>query len=86
METDERGRKVDESRGNKRLSESPPDDDCCPICFGSFTVPCRSNCGHWYCGNFLKFLSFFFTNLFGYYSLMFGFVWLNSTKKRRGNK
>ncbi|XWS54836.1 hypothetical protein CRYUN_Cryun10bG0123600 [Craigia yunnanensis] len=51
METEERGRKVEESRGNKRLSESPPDDDCCPICFGSFTVPCRSNCGHWYCGS-----------------------------------
>ncbi|XVE66882.1 hypothetical protein DITRI_Ditri08aG0115400 [Diplodiscus trichospermus] len=53
MEMEERGSKVDgsESRGNKRLSESPPDDDCCPICFCSFTVPCRSNCGHWYCGN-----------------------------------
>ncbi|XP_022746473.1 armadillo repeat-containing protein 6 [Durio zibethinus] len=51
METEERGRKVEESSGNKRLSESPPDDDCCPICFGSFTVPCRSNCGHWYCGS-----------------------------------
>ncbi|XWS39986.1 hypothetical protein CRYUN_Cryun18bG0101500 [Craigia yunnanensis] len=50
MET-EGERKVEESRGNKRLSESPPDDDCCPICFGSFTVPCRSNCGHWYCGS-----------------------------------
>ncbi|XVE93320.1 hypothetical protein REPUB_Repub01dG0181700 [Reevesia pubescens] len=52
METEEeRGRKVEESRGSKRMSESPPDDDCCPICFDSFTVPCRSNCGHWYCGS-----------------------------------
>lgn len=34
----------------KRESETPPEDDCCPICFSSFTVPCRGNCGHWYCG------------------------------------
>ncbi|WRX15778.1 zinc finger protein [Theobroma cacao] len=51
METDKGERKVEESRERKRLSETPPDDDCCPICFGSFTVPCRSNCGHWYCGS-----------------------------------
>ncbi|KAG8502004.1 hypothetical protein CXB51_000223 [Gossypium anomalum] len=51
METDDTGRKMEEEiGGNKRLSETPPDDDCCPICFGPFTVPCRSNCGHWYCG------------------------------------
>ncbi|PPD69580.1 hypothetical protein GOBAR_DD33541 [Gossypium barbadense] len=42
---------MEELGGNKRLSETPPDDDCCPICFGPFTVPCRSNCGHWYCGS-----------------------------------
>ncbi|KAF5727241.1 hypothetical protein HS088_TW22G00930 [Tripterygium wilfordii] len=29
----------------------PPLDDCCPICFSSFTVPCRSNCNHWFCGS-----------------------------------
>ncbi|KAA3468063.1 armadillo repeat-containing protein 6 [Gossypium australe] len=52
METDDTGRKMEEELGgNKRLSETPPDDDCCPICFGPFTVPCRSNCGHWYCGS-----------------------------------
>ncbi|KAG8473615.1 hypothetical protein CXB51_035734 [Gossypium anomalum] len=51
METEVKGRNVEESRGNKRFTETPPDDDCCPICFGSFTVPCRSNCGHWYCGS-----------------------------------
>ncbi|XVF67622.1 hypothetical protein PTKIN_Ptkin10aG0136100 [Pterospermum kingtungense] len=51
METEESGKKSEESGGSKRSSESPPDDDCCPICFGSFTVPCRSNCGHWYCGS-----------------------------------
>ncbi|KAB5561254.1 hypothetical protein DKX38_006211 [Salix brachista] len=31
--------------------EGPPLDDCCPICFGTFNVPCKANCGHWYCGN-----------------------------------
>ncbi|KAK8259201.1 hypothetical protein V6Z12_D13G040400 [Gossypium hirsutum] len=51
METEVKERNVEESRGNKRFTETPPDDDCCPICFGSFTVPCRSNCGHWYCGS-----------------------------------
>ncbi|OMP01624.1 Zinc finger, RING-type [Corchorus olitorius] len=50
-ETEVRENKAEDSRERKRLSETPPDDDCCPICFGSFTVPCRSNCGHWYCGN-----------------------------------
>lgn len=30
--------------------EGPPLDDCCPICFGTFDVPCKANCGHWYCG------------------------------------
>ncbi|CAI0557019.1 unnamed protein product [Linum tenue] len=28
----------------------PPVDDCCPICFGDFSVACKANCGHWYCG------------------------------------
>ncbi|KAM7251307.1 hypothetical protein ACFE04_023190 [Oxalis oulophora] len=31
------------------LSLKPPVDDCCAICFGNFTVACKSNCGHWYC-------------------------------------
>ncbi|XP_022562100.1 E3 ubiquitin-protein ligase RNF170-like isoform X2 [Brassica napus] len=38
-------------RDNGRERETPPEDDCCPICFSSFTVPCRGNCGHWYCGS-----------------------------------
>ncbi|KAG9141851.1 hypothetical protein Leryth_013978 [Lithospermum erythrorhizon] len=29
--------------------ERPPEDDCCPICFGDFTLPCKTNCGHWFC-------------------------------------
>ncbi|CAH8380125.1 unnamed protein product [Eruca vesicaria subsp. sativa] len=46
-------RKIERENGGerKRESETPPEDDCCPICFGSFTVPCRGNCGHWYCGS-----------------------------------
>ncbi|KAK8475988.1 hypothetical protein V6N11_063425 [Hibiscus sabdariffa] len=51
MEMEDRGKLVEGFGWNKRLSESPPGDDCCPICFGSFTVPCRSDCGHWYCGS-----------------------------------
>ncbi|KAI3467547.1 hypothetical protein Pfo_024210 [Paulownia fortunei] len=31
--------------------EKPPQDDCCPICFGEFRVPCKANCGHWFCGS-----------------------------------
>ncbi|KAF3671122.1 putative E3 ubiquitin-protein ligase-like isoform X1 [Capsicum annuum] len=29
--------------------EKQPEDDHCPICFGDFTIPCRTNCGHWFC-------------------------------------
>lgn len=35
-----------------RKQDLPPDDDVCPICFGDFTVPCKTACGHWYCGEF----------------------------------
>ncbi|XP_059653513.1 uncharacterized protein LOC132300459 isoform X2 [Cornus florida] len=37
------------SSPSKTDSNAPPSDDCCPICFGDFTVPCRAQCGHWYC-------------------------------------
>ncbi|THU56372.1 hypothetical protein C4D60_Mb11t16580 [Musa balbisiana] len=30
--------------------ESPPQDDTCSICLGSFTHPCQANCSHWFCG------------------------------------
>ncbi|XP_059653527.1 uncharacterized protein LOC132300465 isoform X2 [Cornus florida] len=38
-------------REMRRETDTPPADDCCPICFGSFTIACKTNCGHWYCGN-----------------------------------
>ncbi|CAK9169521.1 unnamed protein product [Ilex paraguariensis] len=41
--------------GKLRSTESPPADDCCPICFCSFVFPCRAPCGHWYCGKTSKF-------------------------------
>ncbi|KAK8692076.1 hypothetical protein V6N13_075557 [Hibiscus sabdariffa] len=31
--------------------EGPPPNDCCSICHGSFSVPCQTNCSHWFCGN-----------------------------------
>ncbi|CAA2989438.1 E3 ubiquitin- ligase RNF170-like [Olea europaea subsp. europaea] len=37
----------------------PPIDDVCPICFDRFTIPCRTNCGHWYCAScILEFWAF----------------------------
>ncbi|EOA18662.1 hypothetical protein CARUB_v10007238mg, partial [Capsella rubella] len=50
-------RKIEaEDRGEREIeSETPPEDDVCPICFGSFTVPCRGNCGHWYCDFLLSY-------------------------------
>ncbi|XP_050233746.1 uncharacterized protein LOC126682193 [Mercurialis annua] len=42
----------EETEKNKNPSVGgPPVDDVCPICFGSFTIPCKSICGHWYCGS-----------------------------------
>ncbi|XP_016539068.2 E3 ubiquitin-protein ligase RNF170 isoform X2 [Capsicum annuum] len=45
--------KEEEEEGVKRTNESekPPEDDCCPICFGNFTIPCKTNCGHWFCAS-----------------------------------
>ncbi|XP_059313585.1 uncharacterized protein LOC132064574 [Lycium ferocissimum] len=44
---------MEEEEGVKRSieSEKPPDDDVCPICFGNFTIPCKTNCGHWFCAS-----------------------------------
>ncbi|XP_071725288.1 uncharacterized protein [Rutidosis leptorrhynchoides] len=53
----ENGEEEEEASGGERKREEnvsslgPPVDDCCPICFGDFTVPCKGNCGHWYCGS-----------------------------------
>ncbi|XP_027113177.2 uncharacterized protein [Coffea arabica] len=32
-----------------KKNERPPVDDCCAICFGDFVLPCKTNCGHWFC-------------------------------------
>ncbi|OWM79243.1 E3 ubiquitin-protein ligase RNF170 [Punica granatum] len=42
---------AEEEGGGRAEREGPPDDDVCPICFGDFTVPCKSGCGHWYCAS-----------------------------------
>lgn len=44
-------RETREEEIERKRKEKPPEDDCCPICFGDFTVSCRTNCGHWFCGN-----------------------------------
>ncbi|XP_062175786.1 uncharacterized protein LOC133880838 [Alnus glutinosa] len=31
--------------------EGPPEDDCCAVCHGRFTLPCRTSCSHWFCGD-----------------------------------
>ncbi|XP_055816283.1 uncharacterized protein LOC129885854 isoform X2 [Solanum dulcamara] len=41
---------VAETENTFLRTDKPPTDDCCPICFGNFVVPCRGPCGHWYCG------------------------------------
>lgn len=32
-------------------NDTPPTDDCCPICFDDFTIACKTNCGHWFCAS-----------------------------------
>ncbi|KAL8264862.1 hypothetical protein R6Q59_022992 [Mikania micrantha] len=38
------------SERKKDGGDTPPDDDCCPICFDNFSIACKTNCGHWFCG------------------------------------
>lgn len=55
QENNTRGKENNTSREEKKETgynrEKPPEDDCCPICFGEFRVPCKANCGHWFCGS-----------------------------------
>ncbi|XP_042011713.1 E3 ubiquitin-protein ligase RNF170-like isoform X3 [Salvia splendens] len=46
-------RKGKKNEGGGTRNDRPPEDDCCPICFNEFHVPCRTNCGHWFCGGCL---------------------------------
>ncbi|XP_071698177.1 uncharacterized protein [Rutidosis leptorrhynchoides] len=50
MTTEMDGTHTLSTTNNLIVREGPPADDCCPICFGSFSAPCRGPCGHWYCG------------------------------------
>ncbi|CAK9168281.1 unnamed protein product [Ilex paraguariensis] len=45
------GRSERDCSKSLREADGPPVDDCCAICFGSFTIPCKTNCGHWFCAN-----------------------------------
>ncbi|GFY94718.1 serine hydroxymethyltransferase 6 [Actinidia rufa] len=47
VDNDVRERKCEKPRDlGVKERETPRDDDCCPICFGDFDVPCKTNCGH----------------------------------------
>lgn len=49
----------------ERGKEIPPNDDVCPICFGDYTIPCKTNCGHWFCGLYfnLRQIKFYYFGL-----------------------
>lgn len=51
-------------------NDRPPEGDCCPICSNEFHVPCRNNCGHWFCGKFLSLHSFLSLLLFSISTLI----------------
>ncbi|GAV61371.1 zf-C3HC4 domain-containing protein [Cephalotus follicularis] len=48
---DENRENAEEDFGERKRDDKAPDDDCCPICFGNFILPCKANCGHWYCAS-----------------------------------
>ncbi|KAL1541880.1 RING-type E3 ubiquitin transferase [Salvia divinorum] len=36
--------------GGGYTKDKPPEHERCDICYGDFHFPCRTNCGHWFCG------------------------------------
>lgn len=53
---------VSERKKHGGDTDTPPDDDCCPICFDDFSIACKTNCGHWFCGNSFYIISFFLSS------------------------
>ncbi|XP_058222256.1 uncharacterized protein LOC131332195 [Rhododendron vialii] len=47
----EREKEKKTSPGAEMENDAPPNDDICPICFENYNIPCKTNCGHWYCAN-----------------------------------
>ncbi|KAH7845771.1 hypothetical protein Vadar_005853 [Vaccinium darrowii] len=47
----EKEKKIETLTNAEREQDTPPDDDICPICFDKYNIPCKTNCGHWYCAN-----------------------------------
>ncbi|KAF7139548.1 hypothetical protein RHSIM_Rhsim07G0166100 [Rhododendron simsii] len=47
----ERGKEKETPPDAEVEKDAPPNDDICPICFENYNIPCKTNCGHWYCEN-----------------------------------
>lgn len=76
--------KVEGRGGGKEkvvVDDGPSLDDVCPICFHDYTMPCKANCGHWFCGTaaFSFLFSFFFVEFINLPSVSWYLVKIHST-------